>query len=97
MKDMPIDAKAITHDADGSRFTVRVDGQEAELDYRREGDRLTILHTGVPPAIERRGIAGALVAAAFAFARQHGLKVHPACAYSEAWLGKHPEYEDLRA
>jgi predicted GNAT family acetyltransferase len=92
MTDLPIE-----HDADGSRFTVRVDGVEAELDYRIEDQRLTILHTGVPAAIEGRGIAGALVKAAFDHARARGLKVRTACSYSEAWLGKHPEYEDLRA
>jgi predicted GNAT family acetyltransferase len=88
---------AIGHDADGARFTARVEGQEAELDYRLEGEVLTILHTGVPPAIEGRGIAGALVQAAFDHARAQGMKVRTACAYSQAWLGKHPEYEALRA
>jgi len=88
---------AIRHDADGSRFTASVDGREAELDYGIEGDVLTIQHTGVPPAIAGRGIAAALVQAAFDHARAKGLKVRTACAYSQAWLGKHPEYEDLRA
>ncbi|BCT94079.1 N-acetyltransferase [Lysobacter helvus] len=92
MKDL-----AIRHDAGETQFTARVDGQEAELDYRIEGGVLTILHTGVPPAIEGRGIAAALVQAAFDHARAQGLKVRTACAYSQAWLGKHPEYEDLRA
>jgi predicted GNAT family acetyltransferase len=88
-------AERIRHDA--GRFSVRVDGCEAELDYRRTGEVMTILHTGVPGPIGGRGIAGALVKAAMEFARAEGLKVEPACAYSEAWLRKHPEYEDLRA
>ena len=92
MKDL-----AIRHDASGARFTARVEEQEAELDYRIEDGVLTILHTGVPPAIEGRGVAGALVQAAFDHATSQGLKVRTACAYSQAWLGKHPEYEGLRA
>ena len=88
-------AERIRHDA--GRFSVRVDGFEAELDYRRAGDRMTILHTGVPAQVGGRGIAGALVKAALDFARAEGLKVEPACAYSDAWMRKHPEYEDLRA
>ena len=74
-----------------------MDGVEAELVYRRDDGRITILHTGVPEAIGGRGIAAALVQRAFDFAREQALKVRPACAYSEAWLRKHPEYEALRA
>ena len=87
-------AARIRHDADAGRFSVVVDGVEAELVYRRDDGRITILHTGVPEAIGGRGIGGELV---HDFAREAGLKVRPACTYSAAWLGKHPEYEALRA
>lgn len=90
-------AARIRHDADAGRFSVVVDGVEAELVYRRDDGRITILHTGVPEAIGGRGIAGELVRRAFDFARDANLKVRPACTYSEAWLRKHPEYEALRA
>lgn len=87
---------AIRHDARAGRFSTEVDGVEAELAYRLDGDRMTILHTGVPEAIGGRGIAGRLVQAAMDHARAEGLKVHPACAYASAWMDKHPEYRDLR-
>ena len=90
-------AARIRHDADAGRFSVVVDGVEAELVYRRDDGRITILHTGVPEAIGGRGIGGELVHRAFEFARESGLKVRTACSYSEAWLRKHPEYEALRA
>ena len=71
-----------------------IDGVEAELDYRLDdAGQITILHTGVPPAIGGRGIAGELVRTALDWARAEGLKVHLACAYSKAWVAKHPEYE----
>ncbi|MET0755892.1 MAG: N-acetyltransferase, partial [Pseudoxanthomonas sp.] len=46
----------ISHDPTARRFVTQVDGQEAELVYRRDGKRLTIDHTGVPQAIAGRGI-----------------------------------------
>ena len=51
----------------------------------------------VPEAIGGRGIAGELVRAALDHARAAGWKVRAECAYSDAWIGKHPEYEALRA
>lgn len=88
---------AIQHDRGARRFETRVDGAVCELDYSLTGAVMTITHTGVPPAVGGRGIAAALVAAAFATARAEGWKVMPACSYAAAWIRRHPEYEDLRA
>jgi predicted GNAT family acetyltransferase len=101
---MPADAMtpkpplpAIVHDQATRRFVTLVDGVEAELEYQLGERAITITHTGVPPAIGGRGVAGALVHAAVEFARGAGLKVVPACSYAEAWMRRHREYADLRA
>lgn len=87
----------IHHDAVAGRFTTRVDGVEAVLDYRLAGDLMMIEHTGVPPEIGGRGIAGRLVRAAFDHARGQGWQVRPACSYAEVWAQRHPEYHSLLA
>ena len=87
----------IQHDPAARRFYVVVDGVEAELDYLRGGNQLSIVHTGVPSAIAGRGIAGRLVREAVEFAKSEGLKVRPACSYAASWMERHPEYADLRA
>ena len=92
-----VDASKIRHDAEAGRFSVVVEGVEAELEYRRDGGTITILHPGVPSPIGGRGIAGDLVRATLDWARTEGLKVITACSYSHAWVDKHPEYADLRA
>ena len=89
--------QAVVHDQATRRFVIVVDGVQGELDYLLGEHAITITHTGVPPAIGGRGVAGALVHAAVEFARGAGLKVVPACAYAEAWIRRHREYEDLRA
>lgn len=86
---------SIGHDAHQQRFVAHVDGHEAFLEYRREPGRMTITHTEVPEAIGGRGVAGALTTAALEYARGHGLKVVPACAYAAAFLRRHGEYADL--
>jgi hypothetical protein len=87
----------IRHDRSAQRFETRVDGALCVLDYRLAGGSMTITHTGVPPAVEGRGIAAALTRAAMESARAQGLKVVPACSYAAAWLRRHPEFADLRA
>lgn len=86
----------VIHDRSGHRFVTRRDGHEALLSYRRKGDLLTVIHTSVPEAIGGRGIAGELVRAVLDYARSQGWKVAPECSYTAAWLGRHPEYADLR-
>ena len=94
---MPATAYTVHHDSAARRFAIDTDGQRSELTYRRAGDVLSLTHTGVPPALEGRGIAAALVQAALNHARQHGLTVRPLCSYAQAYMQRHPETLDLLA
>ena len=96
---MPADGPdlPIRQDVDASRFSVVRDGHTGFVEYERVDGTLVITHTIVPPAIGGRGIAGELVQAALDFARAEGLKVQPRCSYADAWMRRHPEYQDLRA
>ena len=82
----------IRHEPDALRFLVEQDGEVAELVYALERGRMVIEHTRVPEAIGGRGIAGQLVRAAFAHARDTDLRVVPACSYAAAWVARHPEF-----
>jgi predicted GNAT family acetyltransferase len=80
------------HDIERSRFVIRLNGGEAELVYARVGDdAIDLQHTEVPPSDRNQGVAGALVRAALAYAREHGLRVIPSCPYVRAWFRRHPE------
>ncbi|KLD78335.1 N-acetyltransferase [Xanthomonas hyacinthi] len=85
----------IEHDPQRQRFTLQLDGHEAELDYLMQDGRLVITHTGVPTAIGGRGLAARLVTAALEHARAQGLKVVPACSYAALFVQRHPEYADV--
>lgn len=85
----------ITHDPALGRFACTVDGHPCELDYRLDGRRMTIMHTGVPPEVGGRGIAADLTRAALDTARARGWQVLPLCSYAQTYIRRHPEYADL--
>lgn len=85
----------ITHNSAASRFETTVEGQLCVADYRLAGSVMTMPHTYVPPALEGRGIAAALVAEALAHARREGWRVRPLCSYVARYMQRHPETLDL--
>lgn len=87
----------VSHRPEASRFEVDVPGGPALCVYRRQGNVLLLTHTEVPPALEGRGIAAALVKAALDWARAEGLRVRPLCSYVVAYMRRHPETQDLLA
>lgn len=87
----------IEHLPSQSRFQTVVEGERCEADYRLRNGVMTITHTGVPPRLEGRGIAGALVQAVLDHALSQGLKVTPLCSYARAYMQRHPETLSLLA
>lgn len=93
--DRVIDSPQVTHDPGRSRFEYRAGGSVAELVYRKQGERMVLVHTGVPEALESHGVGGELVRAAVGYAADGGLTVVPACPFARAWLERHPDVAAL--
>ncbi|MFM2119584.1 MAG: hypothetical protein RL722_1052 [Pseudomonadota bacterium] len=101
----PAAAPQVVHHPEMRRFTALVEGRESELAYRpphaaadpgaEPRPVVDFVHTGVPRALEGRGIAAALVAAGLAWAREQGLAVRPVCSYVRVYMRRHPETADL--
>ena len=87
----------IEHLADQRRFQALVEGQPCVVDYELAGGVMTITHTGVPAALEGRGIAAELTRAVLAHATKAGLKVRPLCSYARVYMQRHPETAALLA
>jgi uncharacterized protein len=81
----------VTDDRAHDRFVLQEDGFEAELLYRRHGERLELIHTGVPDELGGRGIGGRLVTAAVDRARAEGWTLVPFCPFARGWLQRHPD------
>lgn len=85
------DAPVVVRDGANHRLIVELQGSVAELVYERDEGRLIIVHTGVPEAIEGRGIAGQLVRGAVQLAIDEKRIVVPWCPYVCRWLREHPD------
>ena len=67
-----------------------------ELVYRdRGGDVIALLHTEVEPKLQHHGLGSALVAGALDDARARGLRIVPVCPFVDAYVRRHPAYDDL--
>jgi predicted GNAT family acetyltransferase len=77
------------------RFELEVDGHTAVSYYRLSPGVITFTHTEVPPALGGRGVGSTLVRGALELVRAQGLKVVAKCPFVAAYMGKHPEFNDL--
>ena len=82
----------ITHHPERRRFETVEEGHTAFVEYRLTDHALDIIHTIVPREIEGRGIAAALVEAAYDYALANGMKPEATCSYAVVWLKRHPDY-----
>jgi uncharacterized protein len=62
--------------------------------YRERADRTIFTHTEVESAFEGRGVGKALAAAALDDTVRRGRTIVPVCPFIDAYLRKHPEYEE---
>ena len=77
------------------RFELDADGHTAVAYYRMSPGVITFTHTEVPTELSGRGIGSALVRGALESVRAQGLKVVAQCPFVGAFMGKHPEFNDL--
>lgn len=85
----------IVHHEPQGRFEYIADGYVCELDYRLDGQQMSILHTIVPTEVAGRGIAALLTRAALDTAYSRGWRIQPICSYAAAYIQRHSEYADL--
>ena len=79
----------VIHDPERHRFEVHLEGNTAYLEYELEGEEMDITHTIVPPLLEGRGIASALMKQALIYADQKHLNVIPICSFAATYMRRH--------
>ncbi|HEY2877140.1 GNAT family N-acetyltransferase [Nocardioides sp.] len=79
------------------RFEAYVDGKLAGFSaYDLTDGGIMILHTEVDDAFEGQGVGSALARQMLDLIRADGeLKVTVLCPFVNAWLRRHPDYQDL--
>jgi uncharacterized protein len=85
----------VIHNMERNSFEVHLDSHTAELSYRLNGNIIIFTHTGVPSALEGRGIGSLLVKTGLEYAKKNNLKVQTFCWFVDKYIRRHPEYQDL--
>ena len=91
-----IEIKHEGSDAQG-RYFATVEGAEAELTWRGDGEVRHATHTFVPTEARGKGVAEKLVQAMIADAREQGFRIAPDCSYVETYFRRHADLAELRA
>ncbi|MEQ8580739.1 MAG: GNAT family N-acetyltransferase [Marinoscillum sp.] len=80
-----------------SQFELRHKGHTALLLYKHNkgSERIYLVHTEVPEAIQNEGVGQQLVKEALDFAVQNHLKVVPLCPLVVAFLKRNPSYHGV--
>lgn len=89
------DELQVAHNPDQNRFEVRIGEYLSKLDYIQDGKNFVITHVGVHPELRGQGLAGRIVEASLAYAKEKSLRVIPMCSYAAAFMRRHPEYMEL--
>jgi predicted GNAT family acetyltransferase len=85
----------VTDNVAEHRFELEVPGGVAFATYRLAPGVVTILHTEVPEALSGKGLGSELAKGLLDMIRARGEKVIPRCKFVAAFIGKHPEYQEL--
>jgi len=91
-EDIPLNNNEARHN-----FEMVVEGERAFIDYQLRGDKIYLIHTEVPQALEGKGIASAMVQKAMHYMEDHHLKIVPLCTYVQHFLKRYPEWNKLVA
>lgn len=94
MTNQPDDVTVINN-VEGSQYEAVVDGQVAFAAYERRNDEIVFTHTVVPPDLEGKGLASAIVRTALDDARANHVSVVPLCPFVASYIRRHQEYLDL--
>ena len=86
----PLHVNATEH-----QFEMMVEGQKAFINYQQKGNIINLIHTEVPPELQGRGVASALVEKTLAYIEDNHLKMIPSCSYVQHYVEEHPEWNKL--
>ena len=94
MTDTPAEGEVRDNPAE-HRFELAIGDDLAVAEYRLKHGVIDFVHTFVPESARGKGVAGKLIKAALAAARERKLGVEAECTAFAAYIKAHPETHDL--
>jgi predicted GNAT family acetyltransferase len=92
--DVSVKNKKITHNTNKYRFEIEMNGITAELVYKREDNKIFLMHTRVPESLEGQGIGTALAEYALQYALDKQLRLIVICPFVRGYISKNPEWRE---
>ena len=90
-------AKAYFETDHAYKITLVVDGKKSKIEYELQKDRMSLLHTEVPPELEGHGVGAAIVEKTLQYIAANNLQLVPWCPFVKAYLKRHPEWKRVLA
>ena len=84
-------------DTDQQQYFFDLPEGRPHIDYKRKGERIYLIHTEVPKALEGQGIGSALVKQTLMDIDEQGLRLVPLCPFVAAYVERHAEWGRLVA
>jgi predicted GNAT family acetyltransferase len=78
-----------------NQFEMVVAGSTAIIEFKEFPGKIALIHTEVPPAIEGKGVATAIIEKALNYIEQNNLKLIPLCPVVVAYVKRHPEWNRI--
>ena len=76
----------VEHQQDQQRFVIPVDGHEAVLEYRLNGQHIDFNRTSVPDELRGKGLAERLVRHGLKWAKAQDFEIAASCWYVQKFL-----------
>jgi predicted GNAT family acetyltransferase len=77
------------------RFEMSVDGNKAIIEYKEYPGKIALIHTEVPPILEGKGVATAIIEKSLNYIEQNNLKLIPLCPMVAAYIKRHPDWKRI--
>jgi predicted GNAT family acetyltransferase len=77
------------------RFELEAEGSTAFIDYKLSHQKLFLIHTEVPHALEGKGIGSAIVQKTLQYAKDNGYTIVPICKFVQSYLQRDTEWNDI--
>ena len=88
-------ALPLVKNTEAHHFEMEVDGHKAIIAYRQTPERITLIHTEVPPELEGKGAATAIIEKTLEYIETNHLVLIPLCPLVVAYIKRHPEWKRI--
>lgn len=92
-----LEALSLVNNEMSRQFELMVDGVKAKIEYELQKNRMSLLHTEVPEALEGHGVGTAIVEKTLQYIEEQNLTLVPWCTFVKSYIKRHPEWKRILA